>query len=102
MLIFFDVLAERTQNKVIQRRNWQKYSKPKLLHLLSQENFDIETETVQCTWNKFENILINIVDALAPLQILNTRIAPSKRITDNFIRRKINIRHKLLQKLKTN
>ena len=82
------------------RRNWLNYSKQNLLHLLSLENFDIETDNVQSTWNKFETTLINIVDALAPLEPSNNSNKGSKHKSNLNINRKINLRRKLLHKIK--
>ena len=75
-LIIFDVKTIENPSKIVTRRNWQKYSKQKLLNLVSQEPFHIETDMVQATWNNFENILISIMDTLTPLQFF----IPSKPI----------------------
>ena len=101
MLITFNVNAPPPIDTAsAMRRNWLNYSKQNLLHLLSLENFDIETDNVQSTWNKFKTTLINIVDALAPLEPSNNSNKGYKHKSNLNINRKINLRRKLLHKIK--
>ena len=44
-----DVKTIENPSKIVTRRNWQKYSKQKLLNLVSHEPFQIETDMVQAT-----------------------------------------------------
>ena len=67
-LISFDISENCKAVNTLTRRNWKSYSKQKLLHYLALENFNIETDSVQATWNNFENIIINIIDKIAPVE----------------------------------
>lgn len=83
------------------RRNWSNYSKNKLLDALASVNLDIETDTVQDTWNLFETIIIEIVDDLAPLITINTNNRSNSLVkTKTHIKRKLNLRKILLTTLK--
>ena len=69
---------------------------------LALEPFDIETSNVQDTWNLFENILINVIDKLAPLKPFTKLSKIDPKSTPNVIKRKINLHRKLLNKQKSN
>lgn len=54
-------------------------------------NFNIETDNVQSMWNNFENILLPIVDKLAPLTpFVNNNSVKSQQPTMS-IKRKLNL-----------
>ena len=100
-LITFCALGTPTPPNIVMKRSWQFYTKEKLNERISQVNFDIMADSVQDIWNKFENVILPIIDELAPYVpfIDNTTvnsIAPCK-----IVKRKINLRNKLLKKLKT-
>jgi exonuclease III len=101
-LITFDIMARHTVHNTVLRRNWSQYSKEKLIYALSLEPFNIETDSVQHTWNLFETALINITESLAPIEVVNSKIKPSKNNTSPHIKRKIQLRRKLLNKANTN
>ena len=101
-LVTFNISARHTDHNVVMRRNWSHYSKEKLNHALSLEPFNIETDSVQQTWNLFETALINITEQLAPIREINLKIKPSKNNTSPQIKRKIQLRRKLLNKANTN
>ena len=100
-LISFVVNAKYNKPKTIWKRNWSNYSKNLLINALSLERFDIETDTVQDTWNLFESTLLPIIDILAPLT-LYTKKESSNKPPSPIIKSKINARRKLLNKLKLN
>ena len=72
-------MARPTVHNVVLRRNWSHYSKEKLNHALSLEPFNIETDSVQHTWNLFETALINIIESLAPIEKINLKTKPVKK-----------------------
>ncbi len=49
------------------KRNWTHYSKNVLCNKLAMVDWDIGISDVQQFWNVFENLLVNIVDKVAPL-----------------------------------
>ena len=51
----------KPQQKITQRRDWQHYSKEKLVEMLSYIDWENNCNNVQETWNDFENKLVNIV-----------------------------------------
>ena len=51
------------------RRDWRGYSKDALSSSLSNIECRLGVEGVQQYWNIFENLLINVVDKLAPLTL---------------------------------
>ena len=67
MLISCEIVASKSPKKVIMKRDWRNYSKDKLIMKLKILSTLPRTNCVQETWNKFENILINIVDDIVPL-----------------------------------
>ena len=101
-LITFNIKATTLPPKTTLRRNWSNYTKDKLLNALAGEQFEIETAHVQDTWNIFENIIINIADQLAPLTPFKATPKLDKIIPPNVIKSKINLRKKLLNKIRTN
>jgi hypothetical protein len=59
----------RETTKYAYRRTWKQYNKERLIHMLSDVDWNIEEDTVQGFWNTFENKLINIVDTIIPMKI---------------------------------
>ena len=57
----------KPQQKITQRRDWQHYSKEKLVEMLSYVDWENNCNNVQDTWNDFENKLVDIVDSLVPI-----------------------------------
>ena len=100
-LVKFELSGSRPLPKQIIRRNWSLYTKEKLLVELASEPFNIETDSVQDTWNLFENALINITDKLAPLSTVKSTFN-TKSNQNAHIKRKLNLRRKLLNKLRLN
>ena len=86
--------------KITERRNWKNYSKSLLIELLDQVEFNLEIPTVQELANDIENKIIGVVDTIAPItKFINTRLQESTTHPD-WLKRKINLRKKLLRKLK--
>jgi hypothetical protein len=100
-LIKFDYSCTlKRETKTSLRRNWKGYSKEKLNTLLSSTDWDIIDDSVQGYWNSFENKLITIVDALAPMtEFVNSESKKSK--LPPSLKNRFNIRKRLLRKLKT-
>ena len=99
-LITFEITAKNNTNSVIIRRNWSLYTKEKLINALVLEPFNIETDTVQQTWNLFENTLLNLTDKLAPLEQIIENNKQNSNVTSLNIKRKICLRRRLLNKIK--
>ena len=90
-----------TQNKTVYnyRRNWKNYNKDKLCEMLGDINWDIDDDSVQCYWNTFENKLIGVVDAIVPMTKFMNSNSQISKLPQN-IKNKINIRKRLLKRLK--
>ena len=101
-LITFNIKGKAQTPKIVIQRNWSNYTKEKLLAALAVESFEIETPNVQDTWNLFDNIMINVIDKLAPLKPYMKLSKIEPKSTPNVIKCKINLRRKLLNKQKNN
>ena len=79
------------------------YSKDKLIQALAAVDFSVETDSVQASWNLFENSVIEIVDNLAPLELTeaNSTSKVAKNVNLN-VKRKLSLRKRLIKNLKTN
>ena len=87
------------------KRDWRMYNKDILIEkLLRNHDTTLQPNNVQCAWNYFENLMINVIDEILPLSpfsndeikkkehspllktLLNRkkRLLKSKRITDNL------------------
>ena len=78
---------------------WSKYTtSEKLNSRLSLVDWTNSAETVQQVWNDFEIKLINVVDLLAPLTEFKDD-KPTRKL-DPSVKRKLNIRNRLLKQLK--
>ena len=99
-LIMFSINTGSQKPKQEIRRNWQNYSKEKLLLGLSLVDFGDWFVDVQSCWNVFENNVIEIVDKLCPLVpfIANSTTASIK--VPPAVKSKINLRKRLLKRLK--
>ena len=80
------------------RRDWRKYSKELLQDKLKSVNWLNEETTVQGIWNNFEEKLIKTVDEIVPLVEFEGRNVKTKQCP--VIRRKLNLRNRLLKVLK--
>jgi hypothetical protein len=75
------------------RRSWKNYSKTALCRLLANEDWSCESDTVQGTWNVFENKLVRIIDTIVPeMSFFNSEIV--QKIAPE-IKSKINKRKKI-------
>ena len=83
------------------KRDWTKYSKEKLVDELSICNMDWNVSDIQCYWNKIEEIIIRIIDKLAPITKYVDNVT-SKSKTPLLIKRKLSQRKRLLRRLKQN
>ena len=101
-LIVFEIQHKPQPAKIILKRNWQNYSSNVLLEELASANFDIITDDVQSMWNNFENVLLPIIDKLAPMtEFYNNSTVKSQNPTAT-IKNKIHLRKRLLKKLEKN
>ena len=70
LLVSFTINSELQNPFISYRRNWQKYSKEALNAKLESQNWQILNDDVQGYWNCFESRLVQIVDELAPLELI--------------------------------
>jgi hypothetical protein len=68
LLIIIDLTLVRPAVKNITRRNWSNYSKQTLLNSLKHVDLEIDCINVQQHWNCFENIMINVIDDIVPIE----------------------------------
>ena len=102
-LIRFEIKSRPDPPQTFLRRNWKNYSKDKLIQALAAVDFSVETDSVQASWNLFENSVIEIVDNLAPLELTeaNSTSKVAKNVNLN-VKRKLSLRKRLIKNLKTN
>ena len=81
------------------RRNWKFYNKISLCHELSLVDWSCNEDSVQATWNNFENKLLRVVDDLVPLSCFSDKISTKNSLPDS-VRNKINRRKRLLRRFK--
>jgi hypothetical protein len=81
------------------KRSWIKYSKESLVNLLQQEDWSVDDDTVQGTWNMFENKLINIIDTIVPVTEFSS-VSDCVSSVPLQIKTKINERKWLLKNFK--
>ena len=67
LMISFNIPLKKPEIEFVYKRDWRLYKKENLIKMLSQVNWIICDDNVQNCWNDIENILIKIVDKLAPL-----------------------------------
>ena len=100
VLPMFDHMCSHNITGSSFRRNWKGYSKEKLCEMLCDINWSIDDDCVQGYWNSFENKLIGVVDKIVPMtKFMNSNMQKSNLPPD--LRNKINVRKRLLKKLKT-
>ena len=97
-LIMFNVNDEKIKPNCEIRRDWRYYSKDVLLTKLSASDWEFDYDSVQDYWNHFENQLLGIVDSIIPYVEFKDNLV--KSVTPPNIKNKINIRKRLLKKLK--
>ncbi len=101
LLMTFDI--NRTKNPPITsiRQDWRKYSKDNLLLSLSVLDWSINIENVQEYWNVFENLLKNVVDAVAPLTEFVNNIGKNTK-PQKEVNNLLNVRKCYLKQFKSN
>ena len=85
----------KPQPKISFKRDWRRYTKDLLNDHLSRVDWTNNANNVQDVWNDFETKLVNVVDLLAPISEYHDNRLPSK--PNPFIKRKFNIRNRLLK-----
>ena len=98
-LIIFEILHKHEPAKVILKRNWQQYSPISLLNELASTDFDIIADDVQSMWNRFENVLLPIIDKLAPMTEFTKNSTVKSQNPSAAIKNKIHLRKRLLKTL---
>ena len=101
LLVSFAINFTKNPPITCTKRDWRKYSKENLLSALSVLDWNIQIENVQDFWNVFENMLINVVDAIVPLTDFVNNIAkntkPPKEVTNM-----LNVRKRYLKQFRSN
>lgn len=100
LIVSFNLNEQIPKPKLLLRRNWQFYSKEKLLAELSKVDFNCDTFDVQSYWNQLELKIVNIVDTLVPLELFSHNSTVKSKSTPPFIKCKQNTRKRLLKKCK--
>ena len=98
VLVEFVVNSSKIKNVPIVFRDWCNYSKELLNDKLSSVDWNINIDDVQEFWNRFENMLIKIVDEIVPLIEFEGNII--KENTPRVIKNKIIKRNRLLKSFK--
>ena len=99
-IVTMQILGKKEAPKTIMKRNWRTYSKENLITLLNEIQFNIESNSVQASWNLFENLLLPIIDKIAPLTPFENNATSSSLKEPRIIKNKMNLRKRLLRKLK--
>ena len=101
LMVNFNLNLKSLPPTEITKRNWTHYSKTALCNELSAVDWDLGINDVQQYWNVFENLLVNIVDKVAPLATFT-----NNKITNidlpNSIKNILNKRHRFLKNFKRN
>ena len=98
LMVSFTIKTEFEPPIKTYRRNWKNYNKEALNVKLSQTDWNIENEDVQGYWNCFESKLIQIIDELAPVQLIADKQNTRENNIPSNIKNKINRRDRLLKK----
>ena len=96
LLVSFAVDLEKEPPVESTRRDWRKYSATKLCERLGNMNWLIGIENVQEYWNVFENMLINVIDTIAPLVTFVNDVAKETKPPPH-IKNAINTRQRILK-----
>ena len=99
-MIVFEISLKQPIKLDAYRRNWINYTPSKLIEHLQAVDWNINFDSVQAYWNCFESKLIEIVDILAPLELIK-EMNYNKINPPSGIKNKINKRSRLLKKIKT-
>ena len=99
-LIIFDIISQTPKIPPSFKRNWQNYSKDKLLLALSNSNLVFEAHQVLGYWNKFKQIIKPIVDGLVTMKPFFNNCSSNSVKPTTAIKRKLNLRKRLLKSLK--
>ena len=96
----FYINVVRPPPRITVSRNWKNYSQNSLNGALSLIDWSNNLMEVQSVWNDFETKLIRVVDNLVPLTDFENNIV--MKVPDYHIKRKLNIRKRLLKNFKRN
>ena len=99
LLITFTISSTKQKLKETIKRDWRFYSKEKLCNKLKEVNWQLGVTDVQEYWNVFENLIINVVDSIAPLvPFIGNKVKAN--VTPSHIKNILNIRQRPLKKFK--
>ena len=99
VLLAFGISSVKPKLVTNVRRSWKNYSKANLLNMLEEVDWTVESDSVQSTWDIFENNLINVVDVLVPETEFRANITRKSEMPE-IIKSKINKRKRMLQRYK--
>ena len=100
-IVTFDIIMNKNPPITSIQRDWRQYSKNKLCDMLSILDWNINVDDVQEYWNIFENMLIDVIDNLAPLITFVGNEAKETK-PPKPIKNAINVRHRLLKIFRKN
>ena len=66
-MLLFNLRSLAAVEETSMRRDWRRYSRDSLNLELSKVNWSTDFDCVQSYWNAFENMLIVVVDKVAPM-----------------------------------
>ena len=98
-IVLIDINLTKPPPTTTLRRNWYNYSPQLLNERLSAMNLNFDDTSVQELWNSLENVLISVIDELAPLTVYSND-KPISAKKDANLRSKLNKRRQLLKKNK--
>ena len=84
------------------KQNWRNYSKDKLMTELQKIVFSNTITDVQSFWNSMELKLVELADLVAPMEEFIDNKTTESDTQSPIIKRKINLRKRLLQRLRLN
>ena len=99
LLIILELTLVRPTIKNITRRSWRNYSKQNLINAFNEVVLEIDCIDVQQYWNEFENIIIDVIDKIVPIEEMCPQKTQRTEIP-NSIKTKINQRNRIIKKNK--
>ena len=84
LLVYFDTNSNKKESKKYVRRDWRNYYKEKLSSNLSVIDWRMGVQGIQQYWNVFEDLLITVIDKLAPLTEFAGELAKDTKCPKGF------------------
>ena len=95
------IIKPQLGSNVTTTRNWKSYVPLNAKTMLTFDMAGIDDQclniSVQDHWNVLENILINVIDSLAPLFTLSVKLKSNKNVVPRNVKQKMNRRKRLIR-----